>query len=80
MDNAEILGMLNGIILDKGIPRNIKPTLEKSLIVLKERCSIEEKISSIISLLDDVSNDPNMSAYARTQIWSVMTALEGLQR
>jgi len=80
MKQPNILGVLDNILLDKGIPRSIKVTVEKSLGSLRANCSVEEKISNIISVLDDVSNDPNVSAYARTQIWSALTVLEGYNR
>ncbi len=80
MSCRHITELLNGIIFDKSIPKSIKVTVEQSMVVLAKDCSLEEKISNIISVLDDVSSDPNVSAYARTQIWSVMTALEGYNR
>lgn len=80
MKNTDIIDLLNAVVADRSIPRSIKSTIEKSMGVLNASCSQEEKISNIISVLDDVSNDPNVSAYVRTQIWSIVSMLEGYNR
>ncbi|MBU0530407.1 MAG: UPF0147 family protein [Candidatus Aenigmatarchaeota archaeon] len=79
MGNEEIVSMLDSIIRDRGVPRNIRSSLEESIIILNGDRSITEKISHIISILDDASTDSNISSYTRINIWNLMSALEGMK-
>jgi uncharacterized protein (UPF0147 family) len=71
--------LLEEILGDKGVPRNIKNSIDESLSIMNGTSSNEEKVASVISILDDASSDPNLSMHTRTHIWSVVSALEGLQ-
>lgn len=75
--SSQILNLLQEIMDDRGVPRNIKTFVEDSLGILNESIPEEEKITSIISVLDEVSGDPNLSSHARTRIWSTVSILEG---
>ncbi len=73
--------LLEEIIKDRGVPRNIKATIEDSIKEIRvEQESDGVKISTVISMLDDASNDPNISLYARTKIWDVVSKLEELSK
>jgi len=76
MNKKTILELLRQIIQDRGVPRNIRTALEDSLRILETGGPKEEKLSYIISALDEISSDPNLSVSARTKIWSVVSALE----
>jgi uncharacterized protein (UPF0147 family) len=78
--DVEIVNLLGEIIEDRGVPRNIKNSISESLCILNGTSSNEEKIASVISILDDASNDPNLSMHTRTHIWNIVSVLEGLQR
>ena len=80
MSATEISSLLGEILDDRGVPRNIKESIDESLSILNGTSSNEEKIAAVISILDEASNDPNLSMHTRTHIWSVVSALEGLQR
>ncbi|MCK4532040.1 MAG: UPF0147 family protein, partial [Candidatus Aenigmarchaeota archaeon] len=45
-----------------------------------EKESENVRISTVISVLDESSNDPNISLYARTKIWDVVSKLEELNK
>jgi len=50
---------------------------------LKEKNEAQEKtirINTVISTLDEVTNDPNIPMYSRTQIWNIVSALEAEQQ
>jgi hypothetical protein len=80
MDSREISGMLQDIIEDRGVPRNIKASLEESVGILNGKEPEDEKIASIISVLDDASGDPNLSLHARTKIWNMVSVLESVKK
>ena len=70
--NSDIGNLLQDIMDDRGVPRNIKSSLEESISILNGSDSEEEKVASIISVLDDASADPNLSFHARTKIWNMV--------
>jgi len=79
MDSEEIISMLDGIIKDRGVPRNIRTSLEESITILNGDKPVTEKVSYIISILDDASTDNNISSYTRINIWNLMSILEGMK-
>jgi len=76
MDKKMLTDMLQSIVEDRGVPRNIKESLEGSMSLLERDVSDNEKISQIISILDEAANDPNMSMSARTLIWNAVSHIE----
>lgn len=78
-----IAKMLQQIIDDRTVPRNIRAAADEALESLAckghSRSEKEDKnlrISTAISVLDDIINDPNMPMYTRTQIWNIVSMLE----
>jgi uncharacterized protein (UPF0147 family) len=75
------LELLEDIMSDRGVPRNVKSSLEEFIDSMKsDKESDSVKISTVISILDEASNDPNISLYARTKIWDVVSKLEELNK
>lgn len=73
--------LLEDIMNDRGVPRNVKSSIEESINSMKEEEESENvKISTLINVLDESSNDPNISLYARTKIWDVVSKLEELNK
>jgi uncharacterized protein (UPF0147 family) len=83
MKNLEpIIKLLNGITEDRTVPRNIRAAAEeaKKELTEKDNNNWDIRLSSAISVLDDITNDPNMPIYTRTQIWNVVSMLEAVKR
>ncbi len=73
----ELNSMLDEIADDKTVPRNIRNMiLEAKNSLNDKKLESAVKISNAISILDEVSNDPNIPVYARTQIWNIVSMLE----
>ncbi len=68
--------LLEQIIHDRTVPKNIRKVCEDSKTVLVSQQSDELKISTAIHSLDEIINDPNMPLYTRTQIWNIVSMLE----
>ncbi|MBI2543170.1 MAG: UPF0147 family protein [Candidatus Aenigmarchaeota archaeon] len=76
-----ILKILDEIIDDRTVPKNIRGAAESSKTNLSNNGeSMELRISTAINILDEIINDPNMPLYARTKIWNVVSALEQKRR
>lgn len=72
--------MLDAIVNDRTVPKNIRAAAEEAKKAIDGTVSIELKISTAISLLDEIINDSNMPMYTRTQIWNIVSALEQMRR
>ncbi len=69
--------ILERIIGDDTVPRNIRRSAENVKgILLQEGLSEAVKAASAISILDEMSNDPNIPLHTRTLIWNVASQLE----
>lgn len=71
--------LLQEIMGDRGVPRNIKSSIEESITIMGGSDSEEEKIASVISILDEASTDPNISLHTRTRIWNMVSVLESIK-
>ncbi len=77
----KIVDMLETILNDRTVPRNIKNAVEDSKsALLDENQELVVRISTAIQILDEVINDPNMPMYTRTQIWNIVSLLEEKRR
>lgn len=76
----QVMTLLDKIINDRTVPKNIRKAAEDSKNVLNSKDAPEVKISTAISILDEIINDPNMPMYTRTQIWNVVSLLEEIRR
>ena len=77
----DVIPLLQQVAEDRSVPRNIREIVTESIETLqKEDQPLELRINTVISNLDEVSNDPNIPMYTRTQIWNIVSALESKQK
>ena len=80
-DLNPILSLLDLIINDRTVPKNIRKAAEDSKNILNdEKQNMGLRISTAIHILDETINDPNMPMYARTKIWNAVSLLEERRR
>jgi len=76
---SQAIALLEEIIDDKSVPKNIREAARKSKESLEEKgTEIGIRVDRVIQYLDEVSDDPNMPVYTRTQIWNIISLLESL--
>ncbi len=72
--------ILNMIADDNTTPRNIRRTAKTASDMLDdENLSIAARAANAISILEEISQDPNMPMYSRTRIWNAISVLEGIR-
>ncbi|MFW5913326.1 MAG: UPF0147 family protein [Candidatus Hadarchaeota archaeon] len=76
----EVMEIMDRVSQDMSVPRNIRNAAEEA----KEALTGDEedpvvRAASAISILDDVSNDPNIPVHTRTTIWSALSVLETIK-
>ncbi len=74
---AAILDMLSE---DTSVPRNIRKGAKDS----KERLfgskeALDLRCASVVSVLEDLANDPNIPLHGRTLIWNATSILESIK-
>ncbi|MEK6976889.1 MAG: UPF0147 family protein [Candidatus Hydrothermarchaeota archaeon] len=73
----QIVEVLNQVIEDTSVPRNIRRSAEEARnTLLNEKEEIGVRVGSAIYILEDISNDRNLPTHARTLIWNVSSELE----
>ena len=76
----QAMGVLNEVSNDNTTPRNIRRAAKTAMDALQAPAdSIGVRASNAISILDEISQDPNMPAYTRTKLWQVASLLEAVK-
>lgn len=69
--------ILEQIANDSSVPRNIRRSANDVLTTLKNDAEpLFMRTTASISILEDISNDPNIPLHTRTLIWNVASQLE----
>ncbi len=76
----EAIDTLNQIIASNSTPKTIKKSITDLISDLNnQEYSLSVRAANTISLLDDVTQDPNMPSYVRTQLWQAVSKLESIR-
>lgn len=76
----EAIETLNQIAVNHSTPKTIKKSITDLIADLNnEEYSLSVRANNTISLLDDVTQDPNMPSYVRTQLWQAVSKLESIR-
>lgn len=80
MSIKQIAEMLADLVNDPGIPKNIRKAISEAKDRLNSDDEDSVKVSAAVYLIESISDDINMPPHVRTQIWSVLGALESIKR
>tara|TARA_B100002049_G_scaffold56525_1_gene40249 strand:+ start:156 stop:425 length:270 start_codon:yes stop_codon:yes gene_type:complete len=76
----EAIDTLNLIVSTNSTPKTIKKSITDLVTdLVKEEYSLSVRAANTISLLDDITQDPNMPSYVRTQLWQAVSKLESIR-
>jgi len=75
----QIASLMEVVINDTSIPKNVRKAVSDAKEKLQSDDELIMKTSAAVYALDEVSNDINMPAHARTQIWTILSALESIR-
>lgn len=72
--------ILTSIVTDHSVPKNIRRAAKKAYDGL-ENTEDEPTVRAnfAISVLDEISQDPNCPVYSRTKIWQIVSVLETIR-
>ncbi|MHA1931192.1 MAG: UPF0147 family protein [Promethearchaeota archaeon] len=79
----EVENLLNGLLGDRGVPRNIKRVAQKGIDELhKEEDTpgvLASNVMYMVYMVDDLSLDPNIPLHSRTTIYRIISILEKIK-
>ena len=75
----QICTLMEMVINDTAIPKNVRKSVSDAKAKLMSNDELIVKTSGAVYALDEVSSDINMPAHARTQIWTILSALESIR-
>ena len=72
--------LLNGMLQDRSVPRNIKRVAQKGINMLSDSDDTAGILASnVMYLVDDLSQDPNIPFAARTTLYRIISILETIK-
>jgi len=75
----QIISFMDVLVNDVSIPKNVRKSVGDAREKLLSNDEIIVKTSGAVYALEEVSNDINMPAHARTQVWTIVSALESIR-
>ncbi len=77
---GQIIVVLDQVIGDTSVPRNIRRSAEEVKNILsKEKEDLSARVGSALYILEEISNDRNLPIHARSLIWNVASELETIK-
>ena len=74
------LDTLNQVASNPSTPKNIRKNIQDLVNDLKtEEYSLSVRASNAISMLDDITQDPNVPSYVRVTLWQAVSTLENIR-
>jgi len=66
---SSVKEMLGGIKEDNSVPRNVRSKVSEMMINIgKSDCEVDIKVSRLLNDLEEISEDPNLPSYTRSEI------------
>ena len=77
---SQVITVIEQIMEDTSVPRNIRrgATDCKDRLLNKEE-ALDVRTASVIFVLDELANDPNIPLHGRTLIWNIISQLEQIK-
>jgi len=76
----ESIDTLNQIASNPATPKTIKKTISEMVTGLNsDKYALAIRAANAISMLDEITQDPNMPSYVRIQLWQAVSKLEGIR-
>jgi len=74
------MSSLDQIATNPSTPKNIRKNIADIVEQIKsDEYSVSVRAANTNSLLDDVTQDPNLPSYVRTSLWQAVSTLESIR-
>lgn len=79
MSVDDVTSMMRDMAEKDSMPSNVSDMLEDAAEELEdEDKDLSVRVNAASSLLDQISNDPNIRQHTRTEVWNLASKVEGL--
>ena len=79
MEVDQVTGLMEDMAEQDSIPSNVSNLLEDAIEELQEEDKdLSVRVNTASSILDQISNDPNIRQHTRTEIWNLASKVESL--
>jgi uncharacterized protein (UPF0147 family) len=75
----EVIELIDTVAEDTSVPKNIRRALAEAKDRLRGSDELPTRVSAAVYSMEAVSEDINMPMHARTQIWTILSALESIK-
>ncbi len=76
----QVIQQLSPLVTNKGIPRSLRNMLKETLQQLQDSSvSPAIRAANTVSVLEEISQDPNIPSHIRVLIWNMMSLLETIR-
>ena len=76
---GKALGFLQQVVDDSMTPKNIRKIVMDTINALNDKSSIGIRAANSLSILEELSQDPNMPSSTRVAIWSAVSSLASIR-
>jgi hypothetical protein len=74
---TEAIELIDEICEEHGMPRNVKEVLTEVKTILQDNSQdVKIILDTAKQKISDLSEDPNLQTFSRTQIWNLASTLE----
>lgn len=75
-----VVERIDGLKDSSSLPSNVQDMLERATDALEDTDEeLSVRINTATSILDEVSNDPNIAQHTRTEVWNIASMLESVE-
>jgi uncharacterized protein (UPF0147 family) len=71
-----VIAALREVEQDNQVPKNVKSKITGTITVLEQDAEMPIKVSRALQELEQLTEDNNLQAYTRTQIFNIVSLLE----
>lgn len=75
-----VVDRIDGLKDSSSLPSNVQDMLDRATDALEDTDEeLSVRINTATSILDEVSNDPNIAQHTRTEVWNIASMLESVE-
>ncbi len=79
MEVEQVTDLMEDMADQDNIPSNVSSLLDDAIEELQEEDKdLSVRVNTASSILDQISNDPNIRQHTRTEIWNLASKVESL--
>jgi uncharacterized protein (UPF0147 family) len=77
-DLQPIIDVMTEFLEDPSVPKNVKAKIQVIVTDLKSDSELSIKVNRSLQKLEEISEDANLQAFNRTQVWNIISLLESV--